>query len=69
MKIKFLSLVLIILMLPFSVVLSACGKNDGYNLNNLSSDFYSIAANEKDNIIKNDKKSQNKALNESERRR
>ena len=56
MKFKFLSLVLVLLLLPGAMVISACGKGDGYNLANLSTDFYSIAATENDNIVKRNNK-------------
>ena len=38
------------MLIPFASLFVACGKNDGYNLNNLNVDFYNIA-NESDNIV------------------
>lgn len=43
MKKKILSLILVLMLLPVASLFSACGKNKGYNLNNLSNDFAAIA--------------------------
>lgn len=42
MKKKILSLILVLMLLPIASLFSACGKKDGYNLNNLSADFSAI---------------------------
>ena len=56
MKKRFLSLILVLFLLPGAFFISACGKGGGYNLKNLSEDFYAIAKDENDNIVKNDNK-------------
>lgn len=43
-------------MLPGAFFISACSKGGGYNLKNLSKDFYSVAEDDKDNIVKNGNK-------------
>ena len=43
MKKKILSLILVLMLLPIASLFGACGKNDGYNLNNLEKDFKKIA--------------------------
>lgn len=52
MKLKLLSLILILFLIPGSLVLSACKKEEGYEMSSLKSDFYSVAENEADNIVK-----------------
>ena len=42
MKRKILSLILILMLIPFASIFVACGKDKGYNLNNLQSDFNKI---------------------------
>lgn len=42
MKKIFLSLILVLMLLPTAVMFSACGKDKGYNLDNLKTDFYAI---------------------------
>lgn len=42
MKKIFLSLILVLMLLPTALVFSACGKDKGYDLNNLKTDFYAI---------------------------
>lgn len=42
MKRKILSLILVLMLLPFASIFSACGKDDGYNLTNLKDDFNNI---------------------------
>lgn len=44
MKRKFLSLILVFLLMPCAFLFSAC-KDKGYNINNLQKDFYQVAAN------------------------
>ena len=43
MKRKILSLILVLMLLPIASMFVACGKDDGYNLDNLSADFNEIA--------------------------
>ncbi len=52
MKRKILSLILVLMLLPLASLFSACGKNDGYNLNALDEDYREIAE-ENNNIILN----------------
>ncbi len=49
MKKRILSLILVLMLIPFASLFSACGKDKGYNLNNLVSDYNSIA-NENNNV-------------------
>lgn len=51
MKKRFLSLILILFLLPGAVIFSACSKGGGYNLSNLKEDFYSIASDKDDDSI------------------
>ena len=44
MKRKILSLILVLMLIPFASVFTACGKDEGYNLNNLFADFNQIGA-------------------------
>ena len=50
MKKKILSLILVLMLLPITSLFGACGKDDGYNLNNLQTDFYDIA-NKNNNVV------------------
>lgn len=50
MKKKFLSLILVLMLLPIASIFGACGKDKGYNLNNLQKDYTSIAE-ENNNIV------------------
>lgn len=49
MRRKFISLILILMLLPITSLFVACGKDKGYNLNNLYNDYVSIAT-ENDNV-------------------
>ena len=49
MKKRILSLILVLMLIPFASLFSACGKEKGYNLNNLNNDFNAIA-NENNNV-------------------
>ena len=53
MKRKFFSLIIALFLFASTFFISACSKGGGYNLKNLSEDFYSIASEENDNIVKN----------------
>lgn len=43
MKNKILSLILVLMLIPFASLFSACGKDKGYDLNLLDDEFYQIA--------------------------
>ena len=43
MKRKLLSLILVLMLIPFASLFSACGNDDGYNLNHLQKDYNKIA--------------------------
>ena len=45
MKRKLLSLILVLMLLPVASLFGACGKDKGYNLNNLKTDFQKISTN------------------------
>lgn len=49
MKRKILSLILVLMLLPLASIFVACGKDDGYDLNNLKADYIKIAE-ENENI-------------------
>jgi len=51
MKKLFSILLIAVLFIPSMMLFSACGKNKGYDLSNLSTDFYSIA-DKNNNIVK-----------------
>ena len=42
MKKKLLSLILVLMLLPIASIFGACGKDKGYNLTNLNSEFFAI---------------------------
>ena len=42
MKKRILSLILVLMLIPFASLFSACGKDKGYNLDNLKTDFAAI---------------------------
>lgn len=42
MKKRIISFILVLMLLPISSLFVACGKDEGYNLNNLSADFYNV---------------------------
>ena len=54
MKFKILSLILILFLIPGSLVLTACKKDNNYSISNLDEDFYSVAENNPGNIVKVD---------------
>jgi len=54
MKKKILSLILVFMLLPIASVFVACGKDKGYNLNNLNADFKNVVE-ENDNLKINGK--------------
>ena len=55
MKRKILSLILVLMLLPIASVFSACGKDKGYNLNNLANDFNAIASDNNNIVLENGK--------------